>query len=100
MRLTRVFFDVDLRCAFEGLGEIAKKSKTPNNEDTSILFLNRKMTAFKLIRGKQYLVYFKNNGRKIPLDSLRMLPEYFGGSKLEFEQAVRRSLEEKMNFEF
>lgn len=96
MRLTRVFFNVFMGCGFEGLSEIAKDSKTDIGADSCVCFVNRPATAFKLMVGGQYLTYYKNNGKKIPLEALRLLPEKFGGSKLEFDAAVRKSIEKQI----
>lgn len=92
MRITRVFLDVHMGLAFQGLGEIAKKAKTKLDPESCVVFLNRKNTAFKLMVGGVYLTYYKNNTR-IPLEAIRLLPEKFGGTKMEFDNAVRKSLE-------
>ncbi len=99
MNFTRLFFDVDLRRAFEGLREVAKGQSTPLTEHSTILFMNARMTAFKLLRANKYLVYFKNGNRKIPLDALQHLPEFFGGTQFEMSRAIEKSLRTKLNLE-
>lgn len=95
MRLTRVFLESDLRCGFEGLRLIAEKSGIDLKKNT-VMFINTANTGFKLLANDTYCVYYKNGHRKIPLDALRFLPEAFGGSKMEMESAVRKSLESKL----
>ncbi len=97
MRITRVFFGVNLGQGFQGLGEVAKEAKAKIDEDTTLLFINRRLTAFKMLRGKDYLVYYKNEGRRIPIDALRFLPQNFGGAVMEFDLAIKKSLIEKLS---
>lgn len=98
MRITRVFLDVHMGLSFQGLGEIAKKTKTSLNHDSCVVFLNRKNNAFKLMVGGVYLTYFRSP-TKIPLDALRLLPEKFGGTQMEFDQAVKKSLVKQLGIE-
>lgn len=95
MRLTRVFLDTDLRCAFEGLRAVAKGAKT-DLDGATVVFMNRRCTAFKVIHKNAYMVYYKNNDKRIPLDALRHLPEHFGGSEMEMTAAIRKTVEEKL----
>lgn len=99
MKITRIFFDVHMGLAFQGLGAIAKSAKTKLDEDSVVVFLNRKTNAFKLMVGGTYLTYYKNGNRKIPLDSLRLLPEKFGGSQMEIDEAIRKSIIKKIGTE-
>lgn len=106
MRLTRVFLDIDLRNAFDGLRKIADKSQptkaqqnTPRhlrNDDTTFLFINTARTKFKMLRANQYLVYYSNGAQKIPLEAIQFLPQAFGGTEAEMSQAIRRSIETKL----
>lgn len=95
MRITRVFLDVHMGLAFQGLGAIAKDARTKLDAESVVVFLNRKTTAFKLMVGGQYLTYFKNDGKKIPLEALTMLPVHFGGNTLKYDKAVKAVLEKK-----
>lgn len=96
MRLTRVFLDIHLGQNFQGLNTIAKKAKTPCDESTTLLFINKAMTAFKVLRGKDYLVYYKNGNRRIPMDAIQYLPKQFTGSETEMTGAIRESLLKSM----
>lgn len=93
MRITRVYLDIDMRQAFEGLRGIAKKEAT---ESSVVFFMNRKATSFKMLVNNQYLVYYKNGNRRIPLDAIQHLPKSFGGSEAEMNSAIRKSLEGKL----
>lgn len=99
MNIARVFFDVHLGQSFEGLGLLMKKNKIdprtlPNGD--FVIFINRKATAFKLLAGASYLVYYKNGNRRIPLDAIQHLPASFGGTELEFNRVIERTLRSKV----
>ncbi len=96
MKMTRVFFGVHMGQAFQGLTTIVKESKTTLTPDSNIVFINRKMTAFKVLRGKDYLVYYNNGKHQIPLDALKFLPQQFGGSKFEVDKMIEKSLRTKL----
>lgn len=91
MRLTRVFLDSDLRCQFDGLRQIASDAETVL-KNTFVVFINRKRTKFKAIVNDQYLVFYSNGDKRIPLDALIHLPATFGGSDLEMTQAISKTL--------
>lgn len=93
MKITRLFVNTDLRCSFDGLRAIAKKAET---DASTIVFINTARTAFKMLTG-EYLVYYKNGTRRIPLDAIKHLPEHFGGSPVQMDSAIRKSLEEKLS---
>lgn len=99
MRIARVFLEVDMRNAFQGLLKILTK----NNIDSRVLgkgdlivFLNRKTTAFKVLSGNSYLVYYNNKNQKIPLEALQYLPGHFGGSPFQFSKEVERVIKDKL----
>lgn len=98
MRLTRVFLDTDLRCAFEGLRAVAKQAKT-DLDGSTVIFMNRRATAFKMMHKNSYLVYYKNDDKRIPLDALRHLPEHFGGTEMEMNSAIRKTIMEKLKID-
>jgi hypothetical protein len=60
MRITRVFFDIDMRLAFQGLNSTAKSAKTILGPESRVIFINKSMTSFKLMVDGQFLVYYKH----------------------------------------
>lgn len=98
MRLTRVFFGVDMRKNFDGLRKIARGADTALGPESSVLFINTARTSFKIMRGNKYLVYYSNGGRRIPMEAIQYLPREFGGSAAEMSQAIEKSLREKVKF--
>lgn len=92
MKLTRVFLETDMRMSFDGLRKLAAENKAGLDADSTIMFMNRKGTKFKVLRANKYLVYYSNGTQRIPLEALSELPEAFGGSALEMREAIRKSL--------
>ena len=95
MKITRVFLSSDLRCSFDGLRALATKEKT-NLVKTTVIFINTARTKFKLLVDDKYLIYYSNGSRRIPLEALVHLPQAFGGTDVEMNQAIRKSLEERL----
>lgn len=104
MNIARVFFDVHMGQSFQGLSRLLHKNKIdPRTLGVGdfVIFINRAGTAFKLFAGNTYLVYYKNEDRhKIPLDAIQYLPASFGGTELEFNRAVEKSLKAKVPYLF
>lgn len=100
MRIARVYLDCDLRCGFEGLTKAAKGTKVSElGKGDFVLFMNRAGTAFKILAGNQYLTYFKNGHRRIPLDAIQLLPEYFDGQRLDMVGAVKETVLKKLKIQ-
>lgn len=95
MRITRVILDSDMRCSFDGLRKIAEDCSAGLNNDSTIMFMNRKTTMFKVLRGNKYLVTYSNGHKRIPLEAISELPEAFGGTALEMNEAIKKSLLKK-----
>lgn len=92
MKLARVFLETDMRMGFQGLHRLLIKNHVnPQNlnPDHYYVFMNRARTKFKVISG-QFLVYFNNGNRLIPLEAIQYLPKNFGGSELEMSDAIRK----------
>ena len=92
MKLARVFLETDMRMGFQGLHRTLNQHKVNTNNldpEAYYVFMNRKRTKFKVISG-QYLVYFNNGNRIIPLEAIQYLPRNFGGSELEMTEAIRK----------
>ncbi len=68
MKIARVFFDVDMRCNFEGIRHHVKKDMDNDqlSKDTVIILLNAAQTKFKLLIDNTYIVYYSNGNRRIP----------------------------------
>lgn len=95
MRITRVFFDVDMRQSFEGLKLVAKDA--PKGV---LFFMNAKRTSFKMLIQDKYIVYYKNDNKRIPLDAIQHLPASFGGTEAEMNQAIGKSLRDKLGIKW
>lgn len=94
MKIARIFFDSDMRQGFQGMHGVLQKAKVDHrNLDPAdfYIFMNHARTKFKLLSG-QYLVYFNNGNRRIPLEAIQYLPSNFGGSQLDLERAMTNAL--------
>jgi hypothetical protein len=99
MRITRVYFDIDMRQSFEGLREVAKSTKAEIGNtalNTTIVFINTKRTMFKVLQNNTLIVFYKSPSGRIPIDVLVYLPQNFGGSDMEMNDAIRKSLYAKL----
>lgn len=93
-----MFFDIHMGFSFQGLSRVLVENKMKIEslpENGFIVFMNRSMTAFKLLVGPHYIVYHNNKGRKVPLEAIQHFPAFFTGKKLDFKGAERRALEKK-----
>jgi len=100
MRITRVVFDVSMRFGFPGLREIAKKTGVKLDQDSTVVFINTKVNAFKMLHKGEYLVYYRHPERhKIPIDAIRFLPKFFRGTRMEMDEAIKQSLSNKLGIE-
>lgn len=100
MRIARVFFGIDMRCNFDGIRAALKKEKmdlATLDKNMIVICLNNTKTAFKILVDNTYIVYYKNGNRRIPLEALQYLPQKFGGSEMEYNQAVETSIRQKLN---
>ncbi len=92
MNIARVFFDVDMRCNFDGLKSLLKKNDMePEKIKGHVIFMNRANTKFKLLAG-EYLVYYSNGNRRIPLSAIQYLPTSFDGRELNLDKAMSRAI--------
>lgn len=99
MNIARVFFEVDMRCNFNGLLKICHKAgiKPSEKGQSFIVFINSSHSKFKLLINNTYLVYHDNGKRKFPLDAIKFLPGCFSGNEFRFDRALEKSLLEKMD---
>jgi hypothetical protein len=100
MKIARIFMDVDMRCNFEGMREVLKSAKIDLDtikSDYVVILMNRRKTAFKMLVDNAYIVYYKNGNRRIPLEAIQYIPQRFGGSEMEFNKAVEKSLRVSLN---
>lgn len=93
MIITRIFLDTDMRQNFDGLRKVAAKNKALLG--TTLIFINTKRTMFKLLQNNQFIVYYKSSHGRIPLEVIAHLPKNFGGSDMEMNEAIRKSLATK-----
>lgn len=100
MEIKRIYLDTDMRMGHVGLREKLRKDKINPDllADTSfILFLNKTATRFKLFFGQRYVIYYNNGSRRIPLEAIQYLPEFFRNGKVEVNRMIEKSIRTKLN---
>ena len=99
MQIARVFFDVHMGKNFKGLISICHKSGMKPEAETKsyVVFVNHNHTKFKLMIGRDYLVYHDNGNRRFPLDAIKYLPNAFSGGQFQFSRALEKSVKSHMN---
>lgn len=98
MKIARVYLDCDLRCSFDGLNALLKKDgvEIASSPGNFVLFMNRKATAFKLLTANSYLMFYRSPSGRIALDAIQNIPEFFDGTRLDFNKAVEKTVKEKL----
>jgi len=90
-RLVRYVPDVDMRKGYDGLNKIAPLGKLGAGE--FIAFVNRKQTKVKLATGYDVVAYLRlPQGEKLDPRTIALLPNFFNGSKIEYDKALQAVL--------
>lgn len=98
MEIARVFLDTPMFYQFQGLQEILRKNRIKPetlDEQEIIVFVNKAMTAFKVMVGPHYLVYHNNGRKRFPLEAIAHFGTFFNGKEIDFQAAARKALETK-----
>lgn len=97
MNIGRIFLDSDLRQGFDGLMRDARKAGIDPQaipSDEVLVFINRKVTSFKLLTASHYLVYWRST-KRLPLDAIKNLPAAFTGRSFDFNKSIEKTLLDK-----
>lgn len=98
-RLLRIFENADLRCAQDGLTELAKRhvdaSKIKPGE--LLVFINTDRTMVKVLASTGYglcVTGYRSPSGRLELRALRHLPAAFRGGELHYDKALAKTLAE------
>jgi hypothetical protein len=91
-RLLRVVFNADLRCSHDGLEKLAKSlkldvAKLPVGQ--FVAFINARKTSIKLYAAGQTIAYFKMPRGQLNLKILSVIPKFFNGRELRYDDALK-----------
>ncbi len=96
-KIIRYFPDTDLRNAHAGLALIAKKYKVDVEDLTPgefVVFINTKHTVLKMYASSGVIAHLKmKQGHKINPKTIAMIPRYFNGSTIKYDDALREVIE-------
>ena len=90
------FPHADLRCSHAGLANLAKyhKKDVDNmNKGDFMVFLNAKQTQAKILTSDSILIHLKNEGRRLSLEAISMIPTYFNGESFNYKAALKKVIE-------
>lgn len=62
-----------------------------------VVFTNRAQNSIKMFAGSANLIaYFKLPSGKLDLRTIASIPEYFNGTEIEYQAALKRTIEKDM----
>jgi hypothetical protein len=89
-KIIRVYFNTDLRNGIDGLNDMNKEKVGPGE---FVVFINSKLNKMKVLVAKNaYLNFRSPEGGRIHLSMIRYIPKYFNGSQINFDGALKESL--------
>jgi len=95
-KIVRYFPDTHMGLGHQGLGILAKKRDIELGElkeHEFVVFMNKRHTALKMFASGNIIAHLKMPaGRKIKLETIALLPKYFGGGKIEYTGALREAI--------
>ncbi len=102
-RIIRFFPNTDLRCGHDGLAKIAKEQKvsvTKLEKGEYVLFVNKSLTAAKLFVPGNIIAYLRMPGnQKIDPRTIALIPKFFNGSKISYDDALSEVLKKEFKLD-
>lgn len=94
MKLAHIFFDVNMSKGHKGLGEILKSNKKKISDDTSVIFINKRWTALKMLTSSNVILHLKTpkSGRIDP-NTIKYLPHCVDGGEIDYSKALKAALD-------
>lgn len=89
-KLVRYIADADLRQGYDGLSKKVPLATLGKGE--FVAFVNRKRDKVKLCTGGDMVAYLRLRSGQLDPRVIQYLPEYFDGTKIQYEKAVERVL--------
>jgi hypothetical protein len=90
VRAVALYLNVTMHKQHHGLSELAAVNELESND--LILFVNKKLTAYKAMVSPEVVVYYRSPGDRLTLNDFKRLPELFGGDRLVLSREVEREL--------
>lgn len=98
-KIIRYFADIHLGNAHRGLTKIAIKEKVDVRNlgaGEYVVFVNSVQTAFKMFAPGNVIAHYKSpENTKIDPRTILMLPNYFNGTEIGYDKALRAVLEKE-----
>jgi hypothetical protein len=98
-KIVRVFFESHLGNGHDGLAKLAK-TKNVNvrnlNNGEYVIFINKRLNALKMYTSGFTIAHLRLPNGKLDLNTIAMIPSFFNGSEIKYDEAVKKSLLTKL----
>lgn len=99
-RIFKLFLDVNMNLSHRGLAEMAVKARcNPEtlSEEDLLMFINKAGDKLKILGGGSKVIGYLNlKGRRIMMDAIQYIPQTFGSTGFDYDQAVRTALTKRL----
>lgn len=99
-KIARVFFDVYMNKAHRGLSALAAEHKcdvTKLEQGEYVMFINSKNTALKMYAPGNVVAHLKlPSGMTLDREVIAMIPNFFNGGKINYDAALKATLERRL----
>jgi hypothetical protein len=101
MRVIQCFFDVDMRCAHDGLAVLAKVQKidvAKLDAGEYVIFINTAKNRLKMFAPGGVVAYYRaHGGERINLNTIPLIPRAFNATgRIDYDKALREVLEKQL----
>jgi hypothetical protein len=90
--IIRVYQDVNLGKAHDGLGLILKEDKVKLGTGDFAIFINRRQDKIKCLTDNNVLCYYRSPHGRLTMQSIQFIPEAFNGNTFEMTKAIEKTL--------
>ncbi len=100
-RLVSFFMESDLRKGHDGLTKTAKKNGvdvTTLQPGEFVIFINRKVSAFKMYGHGESILYYRPKGGRLELKTIQHIPSVFKAGRLDYNEALSKVFEKYERF--
>lgn len=94
-RIIRYYSNIDMRCAHNGLKEIAKKDRiylSLLKPGEFVVFLNSRQTVMKIYTAGETIVHVKVPQGRINPGVISLIPHFFNGKRFDYNAALTHKL--------
>jgi hypothetical protein len=94
-KLLKFYFEADLRAGHDGLRKKYKLDPDSFASGDFIIFINKRLSGFKLYGSNNTIVYYRSPRGRIDLNTIQFLPQVFNAGKLDYDKALEIMFKKK-----